>query len=303
MKITYILLILLAVFNTNIEAQVDLGKFPIDSNNEKSIKTEDLLKMVNWVELQEYSKKNKGHYADIRRDTLITEYSYVKQGYVASVNIKSFNGFVLEYLSENTDSDRPSKVSYFDKQVWIQYVDKVLPNLSDSFKININEPVELLRNYYELIGVDTRNEYGWICEYSTVGIATGRRRAVIKLIEYLRNDLLKKLLDYPNTQTNLYAADALIYMDYVYNTKIKEMESQDNPELKDHIDYLQKFLLDKSDWEKIYKLRDSGNIVLTCGNSGSYKIYQSNTADILSDSAIHKIPKQYESLKELGYFR
>lgn len=300
---TYFIILLFAGFILNAEAQVDLGKFPIDSKTEKSIKTEDLLKMINWEELQEYCKKNEGHHAYIDTGSLITKYRYVKQGYVAFFEIVSFNGFVLEYRSENTDSDRPSKVSFFDKQIWLQYVYKFLPDLADSFKISIDEPVDVLRNYYRLIGVNTRDEYGWICEYSTVGMAPGRREAVIKLIKYARNDLLKKLLEYPNTQTQLYAADALIYMDYKYKLKIKEVKKMNDPNEKEMLDYVQKYLLKENDWEKIYKLRDSNKIAFICGNSGSYKIYKSNTAKILSDEAIKKVPEQYKSLEESGYFQ
>ena len=302
MRIYYIILAFAFGFILNTKAQVELGTFPIDSKSEKSINTEDFLERIDWNGIQKFSNKTDGHYAYVRKDSLITEYEYVKQGRVASIEIKSFNGFVLEYLSENTESQRPSKVSYFDKQLWIQYVNEFLPDFSDSFKISIDEPVDLLRSYYYLVGVDTRDEYGWICEYSTVGMATERRRAVIELIKYSRKDLLLRLLNYPNTQTQLYAADALIYMDYINNKQIAELSKKNDLMSKDYIDYIKEFTLQKSEWDKIYNLRDSGKIVVTCGNAGSYKIYQTKIADLLSEKAISEIPKQYELLQELGYF-
>ena len=82
--------------------------------------------------------------------------------------------------------------------------------------------------------------------------------------------------------------------------EIEEVRKQEEPNEKEILAYYKKYLLNENDWEKIYALRDSNKIVNICGNSGSYKIYKSNTADVLSDEAIKKIPEQYKSLG--GYF-
>jgi hypothetical protein len=65
------------------------------------------------------------------------------------------------------------------------------------------EPQRILKSYYHLLGLDTRDEYGWTCEYSTVGRPPEKRIATIELSKYKRVDLLKKLLTYPNFQTQL----------------------------------------------------------------------------------------------------
>ncbi len=257
-------------------------------------------------------------------------YEYVEQGYVASFKIIDYKGMVLQYNSEVTNSSQPSNVSYFDKNIWMMYVNEMLPNLPEQFKLTIEEPQELLKAYYRLLGIDTRDEYGWICEYSTIGKATERRMAVIELIRYHRSDLLKKIINYPNLQTQLYVIDALVYLDYETKNKFKpaqielkqqqarldslrNLENVDKNEIesvkmeikssKALITYLDSGVLTKKDWKTIYDFRDSNQIIRTCGNAGSYKVYQTPTPELLSDKAIAEIPKHYESLKKLGYFK
>ena len=136
-------------------------------------------------------------------------------------------------------------------------------------------------------------------------------------------------MDYPNIQTQLYAIDALIFLEFETKKKIEATEleiKQQNQNLdsllsfensnkneidglkqsikrsKGFIKYLNDDLLTKKDWNAIHELRDSNKDVKTCRDgTGSYKIYQSNTSDILSDKSISEIPKKYESLKRLGY--
>lgn len=129
----------------------------------------------------------------------------------------------MEYNSKITNTTKPSNTSYFDKTVWVSYVYDKLINLPDSLKISLDEPSEILKAYYKLLGVDTRDEYGWICEYSTVGMPTEKRRALIEIIKQNRTDLLKKLLDYPNVQIQLYASDGLIYIDHETKNEISNL--------------------------------------------------------------------------------
>jgi hypothetical protein len=125
--------------------------------------------------------------------------------------------------------------------------------------------------------VDAVDEYWWICEYSTVGMPPKRRQGVISLIENNRVDLLRKLMNHSNPQIKLYAIDALIYLD-----------SQSN-------------ILTDKDWQFIFDFRDSGTTIRTCGNMGSYKIYEAPIADLLSKKAIKGITENYKMLKEIGY--
>lgn len=309
---------------------ISFGDFPAAYTDTSSLKTSDLLDKINWHGLKKFCDTAKGHYVHERTNGLLTTFSYVKQGYEASFDITSYKGFVLEFYSDLPNSTKPTSSSYFDKKLWLQYVNEQLPDMDKGFQIGITEPKTVLKSYYELLGVNTRDEYGWICEYSTVGSATGRRIATIELLKHGRIDLLKKIINYTNVQTQLYAADAIVYNNYEtkskiadYQNKIKSQQKKidslnkiinaDNEEIdylryqiksdKEFVDYLKKQLLSKDEWQSIYKLRDSRKTVLTCGNSGSYKIYETPIADLLSDKAIADIPKQYEGLKSLGYFR
>jgi hypothetical protein len=54
---------------------------------------------------------------------------------------------------------------------------------------------------------------------------------------------------------------------------------------------------------KIYEIRDKNETVKTCGNNGSYKIYQSNTNELLSEKSIEEIIENYQFLSEFGYLR
>jgi len=256
-------------------------------------------------------------------------YKYVKQGYEASFKIVSYYGMVMEYYADAGKTNPPRTTSYFNRKTWLKYVAEIIPDLPTQFKLTINDSSYLLKPYYSLLGVNTSDEYGWICEYSTVGMAPARRMAVIEILREHRIDLLKNLVEYPNLQTRLYAVDALIYNDYTIKMKIQKLEMgmrQKQTQLerlqkrnadevkikslerqiknsKDSIAFFTTELLTMKEWEKIYALRDSNQIIRTCGNAGSYKIYETTVSDLLSDKAIALIPKQYEGLKRLGYLR
>ncbi len=60
---------------------------------------------------------------------------------------------------------------------------------------------------------------------------------------------------------------------------------------------MEKYLLTENDWNSIYELRDSNQPVKICGNSGSYKIYLSNTSELLSDKSISEIFNNYKELE------
>ncbi|HEY5535639.1 MAG TPA: hypothetical protein VIL99_12000 [Ignavibacteria bacterium] len=333
-KLRFFILLLIfqfiLVFSSKAQSINEFGKFPVNYSEDNPILTSTLLEKLNWESIKKFCDTTKGHYVHTYNYDSLVEYAYTEQGYINHFTIISYKGSVLQFDTDIEKSSKPSRISYFDKNVWMSYVKNVLPNLPDSLQLKLDESKTILKSYYKLLGVNTRDEYGWICEYSTVGLATDRREAVIDLIKQERIDLLKKIIGYPNVQTQLYAANALIYLDYDMKIEIatyqKELE-QDKVQLdslkkienirnsliesvernikdtKKIIEYVESKLLSKDDWNKIYKLRDSHQIVMICGNSGSYKIYESTTFDLLSDDAIAEIPKNYEELRNLGYLR
>lgn len=325
----FIVIATISFLTTYSQSPVDFSKFTVGQNDTTTFFTADLLNKINWQAIKSFSTGANGHYAYERKDSLLTTYEYVKQGREASFEIVSYKNMVLEYYADKGDVIQQKPISYFNKDVWLKYVSEMLPDLAEQFKLPRNEPDNILKTYYRLLGVNTRDEYGFICEYSTMGMATARRMAIIELLRQNRFDLIRKLIEYPNLQTKLYAVDALIYNDHIAKEKIKNLEQEIKQKKKqldrlqkknasstqlenlesqikvssDSITYSTRTLLTESEWKMIYDLRDSNQTIKTCGNAGSYKIYGTPISELLSDKAIALIPKQYEGLKRLGYFR
>lgn len=310
------------------QSPVDFNKFATVESDTSTILTDKFLKKINWNEIKSFCTQDNGHYAYERNDSILTEYEYVKQGREVSFEIVSYKGMVLEYYAD-AGNVKPQKYSlYFNKNVFLRYVEEMMPSLPDQFKLSREEPNNILKAYYQLLGLNTRDEYGFVCEYSTVGRATARRMAVVTLLKQNRVDLIKKIAEYPNLQSKLYAIDALIYHDYITKEKIQQwnkdvkqkqkqlerVQQKDidkikitdlNMQLKllsDSISYFNSGLLTDKEWNEIYNFRDSKLTVNTCGNCGSYKIYGTPIAELLSEKTIAEIPKQYAVLKRLGYF-
>lgn len=296
-NITIIMMIQIFLLGINLNAQsiINFDKFPVSANSEEPLKADELLKAVEWERVKEYAKNNDGHYAYERKDSLRNEYEYVQQGRMSYFEIVSFNGNVLEFYSEIRNTSKPSKISYFDKNVWMSYVEYKMPNLDERFKISIEKSESILRAYYALIGVDSRDEYGWICEYSAAGMPPERRSAVIELLG--ETEILISLLDFPNIQTQLYVADALIFDDFRTKEMINEAKN------KGFKRYLKSELMSKDIWKKISLIRDKNELVKICGNAGSYKIYKSNTSELLSKKSIEKIIDNYQMLDVRGFLR
>jgi len=144
------------------------------------------------------------------------------------------------------------------------------PNFSDTAP-------EESQAYFHLINVLGRNEYGWICEYSTVGMAPEQREAILLLLDQDNIELIRQVLRGPNLEGKIYAADVLLYLDS------------------------QGISLSNDDRQIIDELRNSKAKVHTCGNAGSYRIYLKASHQVLSDSAVARIPEMYNLLAELGY--
>jgi hypothetical protein len=324
-----ILIILFCLLSANSQVIIDLNKFIIKQNDTVFLNTADFLNEINWLSIKQYSNKDNEHYAYETKDSLLTNYEYIQKGRKVYFKITSYNGKILEFIADSGGYSNQQKSTYFfDKNNWLNYVNEMLPTLDAQFKLTNDEPVIVLKSYYKLLGIGIKDEYGFICEYSTVGAATERRKAIIKLLIDSRIDLIKKLFNYPNLQTKIYAVDALIYYDYTIKQKIlqfeKNIKKKGNQVLKlqkkktekskleilkteieissDSIKKFSKALLTDLEWKIIYNLRDSKQNIKTCNNAGSYKIYEMPISELLSEKAITEIPKLYEKLKRLGYF-
>jgi len=297
-KLIIISVFLILSIGVNAQPKVNFGISPTTFNDDNPVLTSDWLETLNWDSIKNYCRENNTYLKQsfgVYPDRLKTVYTYIDFS-VGNFKVVCYNGFVLEYHSEKKET---SKTSYFDKNVWMQYVHDELPFLPDSLKISIDNPIEILKAYYQLLGVDVRKEYGWICEYSTVGMPPDQRKSILKILAY--TDLLRKLIDYPDIQVQMYVVDALIYLDYLGKKQIKELEesTEYQTEMKE---VYEEWLLRKEDWQKIYAIRDSGKTVITCiDGTGSFRVYETNVSDLLSKKAISEIPTKYEALKKLGY--
>ncbi|SNS43588.1 hypothetical protein, partial [Dokdonia pacifica] len=328
-----IVIILILFFSNILFAQkLNFGNFPTEKNNDEPIITSTLLNSLDWNKLKDFSDKNEGHFAreSIRyTGDLLKTYSYVQVRYVADFEIVSFKGKVLEYNSQISNSPKQTENSYFDKNVWLEYVHTLLPNLDDSLKLTSIESKDILKGYYSLIGADSRDEYGWICEYSTVPRFTERRRGVIELLKEDRADLIKPLIKNPNLEISMYAIDAMIYHDYktkqiIINEIIPELtkltreldslksnnfSSQKlatNPKeigyIEKRLSKLRKETLNSEEWQFICELKEKNQEILTCKDgTGSFKIYKSCTKYLLSEIGISNIIEKYKEWKKLGY--
>jgi hypothetical protein len=283
-----LLAIIAVIFQTAYSQPViNFSRLPNRSEDTTTLNTSDLLAQINWAAIRKASNKDNGHYAYEEKDSLLTKYKYVKQGYSAHFEILSYKGLVVQYETE-WDAGQGGRTFYFNKNVWLSYINERFPAIADSLKPAREEPADILKAYYVLVGA-ARDEYGFVCEYGAAGSPPAKRRAILTLLQHHRIDLIRTLVYYPNLQTKMYAIDALIYIDYVSKT--------------DSIATPNNTLLTAEDWKMIYDLRDSKQIVITCGNMGSYKMYETPVSELLSEKAIADIPKWYESLRSHGWLR
>src|SRR5690606_11671645 len=228
----------------------------------------------------------------VRTDTsfgLLTVELHATQGsiesgtrYVESVTVNAFEGAVLqaEYFAYSPlDTSRTTLEMWLhDEAGWATYYRSRLPPEAP-FPLP-GASVEESWAYYRLIGVDVRREYGWMCEYSTAGMPPLQRQATLALLHQQRPDLLQEALRDTSVEGRVYAADALLYL-----------EHEGHP-------------LTRSDLALITELRASRDTVRTCKDgTGSYRIYPRQLREVLSDSAIARIPTNYQELVSIGWFK
>ncbi len=304
------------------QALVDFSKFPNTTDDTTALSTSVLLDKLDWESIKRYSIYTDNHRASEISDNLFIIYEYSDRTKGASFRITSYRGVILKYYADSSSAYPMNKILYFNKKIWLNYTNDILPSLPDEFKLSMNEPNNILRAYYKLVGVDSGDEYGFICEYSTVGMPPIRRGAVITLLQHQRIDLIRNLMKHPNIQTRMYAIDAMIYSSSKSNHIISQLnknirkskntlsrrENKDTQlinhikTLSDSISILNYNILSKDEWISIHNLRDSKLRVKTCGNAGSYKVYETPISELLSDKSINQILKWYESFERTGYF-
>jgi len=218
------------------------------------------------------------------------------------VGVTSWEGRVIRYRISRVDSKGTQlDAAYFDPAVWTEYARRELGPAEDGLHIAPEAyPATLVEAYYQMLGVEASREYGWICEYSTVGMAPPRREAVMRLVQDAASDLLRRLLRAPDVETRLYAADALLYLHEQEREVRKQLGDATEAERRES---LEPYRLTADDLRRIGELRRSNEMVRTCGNQGSYKIYMRPAREVLDARAVRSIPARYAQLRSLGYGR
>lgn len=299
------LIMLMIIVGVNVYSQNSIYlNFPIIDSTQSSIIGEQILSEINWLSLKAYCDTTEGHHAREDHGDLFETYSYIKQGYTASLELTLYGGKVLEYRSH---VDNLFRTNYFNRGLWIEYV-KSDEELKGSKWLLSEEEMDMhftetIQAYITLLGFNARDEYGWICEYSAAGFPPEKRRAIIDLINYRRRDFIARLLDHPNPQTQLYAADALIYLDMIGQIQMVELDNfrGGRRSRRYHIRRSKEYQLSSNEWRKIRRIRDANHEIITCGNMGSYKQYRSTSSELLSDESIEMIYANYLTFRQLGY--
>lgn len=280
------------------------------------LSTAAILGMIKWDSIYQASKKitdTLAYHAYRKYDAGLNEYRCynIKD----DVSITDYNGVVLRYDINLTDTERPIKSRYFDKVVWLQYCRDRLPALPESLHLSGKEPWETLHAYYTLLGVYGGDEYGWLCEYSTAPLPPTQRRAAIRLVREKRSDLLRMVLRSTSMEGRCYALDALIYLDHKTRELLNRVEKFVAAQLKQDSMHLsakrleeqnkwysderkmeETHLLTSADSSALFDLRNDPRPISICGTDGSYKIYPSTSAIVLSDSALAQIDSSYSLL-------
>jgi hypothetical protein len=328
LKLIMLIVFMELFFCLNLNAQshieINLDIKQLDSlRNCKSIPKNTLLDIIKWDSLVQMcnNDNDKRCLATVKSDESFSEYEFMSDYNCNYIIITTYCETVLSFYIDIQKTLRVLKVSYFDKPAWIEYSQDILKN--ENMRLTEEESQEIIQSYYRLLGVGVRNEYGWICEYSTVGMPPDQRIAAIILIKNKRVDLLRKVLNGENIVGSVYAADALFYLDYLAKVELEEFyeykKEEENkleklelsPDIRQGWEHsfknqekiIRARLLSEEDREKIDLLRSDNLSVTTCGNSGSYKQYKKPVSEVLSDSEIENIADNYKHLDEAGYFR
>jgi len=206
------------------------------------------------------------HSYDLRDD--LGEYQIIRVNDGATLWLQDYHGRLLSAKFE-------SRYWFYDLHSWHQY----WQDTSDEPVIlpKVGTSPEASQAYFELLGAFGQNEYGWICEYGTIGMPPDQRRAILHLVREREVDLIRTLLQGPNLEGHVYAADALLYLEHLGHP------------------------IQEADRKAIEAMYESNEVVRTCGNAGSYKIYPIPFSEVLDDSAIADIPSLYESLLSKGW--
>jgi hypothetical protein len=274
----------------------------------REIRVEQLLQAFGWDTLRAacpdslgYSRVSCSATSRSNRDQLLV-YHTLRFRDRTSVDVTSFDGRVVRYRIFRVERRGIHlQAQYSNPTVWTEYAHRALDPAGEGLHIAPDAyPAEVVEAYYHLLGVEVDREYGWICEYSTVGSAPAQRRAVMRLIQEPNFDLLRRLLRAPDVETRLYAADALLYLRSRKGEVRKEFEHATPAELQE---ILERYQLTAEDLRLIEELRRSNEMVRTCGNNGSYKIYLHPAREVLNDSEVRSIPANYAWLRSLGYGR
>jgi len=267
--------LLIAISIPNIVLSIQTDPEWILSRIDSLIQQEDIDSIEKFtsemgIDIHESSGKINGHRYHISSQThLFGLKTFYLDIYPAYVTIHQLDDSLLQIeFYEFDDLKRSKVVTENGWGIYNQRHENIFTKVSDE-KIPekyLDEFTLLTKRFV------SSSEYGWICEYSTVGFPPKQRSAILTLVRNNEIQLIRRILRSENPEGQIYAVDALLYL------QEKGYE------------------LSKSDRELIDFLRNAAHEIITCGNMGSFKQYITPISEVLSQEKIDEIEKAYDDL-------
>ncbi|HRE40901.1 MAG TPA: hypothetical protein PLG90_06175 [Ignavibacteria bacterium] len=332
MKRLIIFICLFILYNINpVQSQLLDNQFLLFNNQYNGpYKVDEILNKIKWDELVKYCKDNKDCFIYEINEDAIHQYKFSSRKDDSQFYLEVYNYEILRFKYSIDSKFLKNNIDFFDRIVYMKYVREYFKDIPPEFILDSNINNSLLESYYSLLGLGGSIEYGWICEYSSVGLPTQQRQALMEIMKYGYGDIiLQRLLAYPSIEIRLYAFEALFYSDHMHTKYIENEKSilknylkqEDSlklnsdttdieikkelrsirlsiKEMKDIINYSDGLLKLAPELSYIEDLKDSNLEVVTCENMGSYKSYLTPIREIITDDYLNNIIENFSELKK-----
>lgn len=301
--------------------QTEVEQFDDNIREGDAIKTADLLEAIGWERIKANKHRRNDYIIETGEGKILDEFIFnlgrggaknteYGRRHIEHFRIKSYKGLVIEYFKQTEKDGNTHTSNYFNKALWLEYVEEALPAVPEEFKLTLKQDPQRLRNYYALLGLNTGDEYGWLCQGIEYTLPPERRRAVLELVREKNTYLLRKLIDYPDALVKLYAMEAMIYLDRKTRRELAYLNARSKELFPDYTNEhyggstasltRDRLLLTDAEWEQIHTFRESNQQIKTCGNIGTYKILESTTKELLSEEVMEEVFKMYEDYLMAG---
>ncbi|MEO0895232.1 MAG: hypothetical protein AAFY71_02355 [Bacteroidota bacterium] len=254
--------------------------------------TDSLLHILQWDSLDQQSQLSTLLGTRIYERGELRIYEYLQRNPQKYYQIGSFRNHIYSIYAYPVSHQKDAKLERFYQEVWLKIAHAELPNIEDKFFLKYTMSDEVFRAYYVLLGVDTEDIYGWDCEQEGF-FQIRQRMAILTLISLLDLVDLKKicllLLDYPLMETQMYAVEALLYLDYT------SKKNKGNPIFRDHRDLLKALKLNRQEIREIKAIKAAACKVRTCTYRSTESSPYSTTKELLSKKELRHSFHNYDS--------